>query len=143
MSLLDFPAVKLFVRRKPVIVAQSQCDYCRDELGSFLHLYWRMRFCSLACMTAYQRRLSPQTREKIVMLEPNDFFENQIKQCRSEADRAASKRDRMFWLQLAHRWEMLLQAGAASIEADQRPSFERPISRKKPFAKRFAKRRAA
>jgi hypothetical protein len=90
-------------------------------------------------MTAYQRRLSPQTREKIVMLEPNDFFENQIKQCRSEAGRAANKRDRMFWLQLAHRWERL--AGSAGIEAEQKPSFERPFFRKK--SKQFGKRRAA
>lgn len=46
-------------------------------------------------------------------LEPNDFFENQIKQCRSEVDRAANKRDREFWLQLAHRWERL--AGGAGL----------------------------
>jgi hypothetical protein len=105
MSLLDFPALKPFIRRKPVTVAPSQCDYCRNELGSFPHLYWRMRFCSLACMSAYQRRLAPQTREKIVMLEPNDFFENQVKQCRSQAESAANKSDREFWLQLAHRWE--------------------------------------
>ncbi len=52
------------------------------------------------------------------MLEPNDFFENQIKQCRSEGDRAANKRDSEFWLQLAHRWERL--AGGAGIEADQK-----------------------
>ena len=105
MSLFDFPAVKPFVRRKPVTVTQSQCDYCRTELGSFPHLYWRMQFCSLACMSAYQRRLSPHTREKIVVLEPNDFFQNQIKQCRCQADSAANKKDRKFWLQLAHRWE--------------------------------------
>jgi hypothetical protein len=92
-------------------------------------------------MSAYQRRLSPQTREKIVMLEPNDFFQNQIKQCRSQAESAANKKDREFWLQLAQRWERLSQAGGAGTE--EKPSFERPILRKKPFAKRFAKRRAA
>jgi hypothetical protein len=93
-------------------------------------------------MSAYQQRLSPQTREKIVMLEPNDFFQNQVKQCRSQAESAANKSDRESWLQLAHRWEIILQAGGAGIEADQRPSFERPIFRKKKrFA--FAKRRAA
>jgi hypothetical protein len=43
------------------------------------------------------------------MLEPNDFFENQIKQCRSQAQTAAKKSDREFWLQLAHRWEALSQ----------------------------------
>ena len=105
MSLLDFPALKRFVCGKPVTVAPPQCDYCRNELGSFPHLYWRMRFCSLACMSAYQRRLSPHTKEKILVLEPNNFFQNQVKQCRSQADSAANKRDRKFWLQLAHRWE--------------------------------------
>jgi hypothetical protein len=110
MSLLDLPALKSFVRRKPVTVAQSQCDCCRNELGSFPHLYWRMRFCSLACMSAYQHRLSPRTREKIVMLEPNDFFQNQVKQCRSQAESAANKRDRKFWLQLADRWERVVAA---------------------------------
>ena len=140
---IDFPSLKSFVRCKHVTLAPSQCDYCRNERGPSPHLYWRMRFCSLACMSAYQQRLFPQTREKILMLEPNDFFQNQVKQCRSQADSTANKSDREFWLQLAHRWERLLQAGGASIEADRRPSFERPISRKKPFAKRFAKRQAA
>jgi hypothetical protein len=101
-----------------------------------------MRFCSLACMSAYQQRLSPQTREKIVMLEPNDFFENQVKHCHSQAERAANKRDREFWLQLAERWERLLQ-GDGAIEADQKPSFERRIFKKSPFAKRLGKRQAA
>src|SRR5690242_15428628 len=98
-----------------------------------------MRFCSLACMSAYQRRLFPQTREKILMLEPNDFFQNQVKQCRAQAQSAANKSDREFWLQLAHRWERV--SSAPSIEADQKPSFERPFFRKK--SKQFAKRRAA
>jgi len=75
------------------------------------------------------------------MLEPNDFFQNQVKQCRSQAESAANKRDREFWLQLADRWERLLRAGSAGIEADQEPSLERPMFRKK--SKQFAKRRAA
>jgi hypothetical protein len=142
MSLLDFSALKSFVRRKPVTLAPSQCDYCRNKLGPSPHLYWRMRFCSWACMSAYQRRLSSQTREKIVMLEPKDFFQNQIKQCRSQAESAASKRDREFWLELAHRWERLSQPGRAGhIEVDKKPGFERPFFRRK--SKRFAKRRAA
>src|SRR5690348_11077236 len=116
MSLLDFPALESFVGREPVTVAQSQCDCCRKELGSFPHLYWRMRFCSLACMSAYQRRLLPHTREKILVLEPNDFFENQVKQCRAQADSATTKRDRKFWLQLAHRWEGLLQSQLKIVE---------------------------
>jgi hypothetical protein len=134
MSLLDFSALKSFVRRKPTTVAQSQCDYCRKELGSFPHLYWRMRFCSLACMSAYQRRLSPQTREKIVMLEPNDFVQNQVKQCRSQADSAAKKRDREFWLQLAQRWERLLQPQ----KIVRPPRYGRSV-----LEKRLVKRRAA
>jgi len=94
-------------------------------------------------MSAYQQRLSANTREKILMLEPNDFFQNQIKQCRSQAESAANKKDREFWLQLAQRWERLSQAGGTGTEAEQEPSFERPIYAKTRFAKRFAKRRAA
>ena len=30
-----------------------------------VHRYWRMRFCSAACMNAYQQRLSPDTQQKI------------------------------------------------------------------------------
>jgi hypothetical protein len=111
MSLLDTLASKS-------ILAPSQCDYCRDELGPFPHCYWRMRFCSLACMNAYQRRLSPQTKAKIVMLEPNDFFQSQVKQCRFQAESATNKRDREFWLQLVQRWERLLRAGGAAIKVD-------------------------
>jgi hypothetical protein len=95
-------------------------------------------------MSAYQHRLSPQTRQKIVILEPNDFFENQIKQCRSQAQSAGNKTDREFWLGLAHRWERLSQpAHEGDIEADEKPSFEGPIFTKKGFARRFAKQRPA
>ncbi len=76
------------------------------------------------------------------MLEPNDFFQNQVKQCRFQAESAVNKSDREFWLQLAHRWEMLLQAGGAVSKAEQKPRFKLSIFRKKKmFA--FAKRRAA
>ncbi len=51
------------------------------------------------------------------MLEPIDFFHNQVEQCLSHAERAVNKRDREFWLQLAHRWERLLRADGAAIEA--------------------------
>jgi hypothetical protein len=88
-------------------------------------------------MSAYQRRLSPQTREKIVMLEPNDFFENQVKQCRSQADSAPTKKDREFWLQLAHRWEKLLPSQppkAAEVKM---------VRGRSPLHKRFSKSRAA
>ena len=119
--LTDFTALKSFACHEPVTSTASQCDYCRNKLGPSPHSYWRMRFCSLACMAAYQQRLSPQTREKIVMLEPNDFFQNQVKQCRSQAESAANKRDSEFWLQLADRWERLLRAGSAGIEVTKSP----------------------
>ncbi len=41
------------------------CDHCRGKLKSSVHHYWRMRFCSAACMSAYQQRLSTQTQRKI------------------------------------------------------------------------------
>jgi len=80
-------------------------------------------------MSAYQQRLFPQTREKILMLEPNDFFQNQVKQCRSQAESATNKRDREFWLQLAHRWEMLLPAGAATATTLDNQSFAALLDR--------------
>jgi hypothetical protein len=46
-----------------------RCDHCRDELGLSVHRYWHMQFCSSACMTAYQRRLAPETKVKISQLE--------------------------------------------------------------------------
>jgi hypothetical protein len=67
-------------------------------------------------MSTYQQRLSPQTREKILILEPNDFFQNQVKQCRSQAESETNKNDREFWLQLARRWERLLQADVLQSE---------------------------
>jgi len=42
-----------------------RCDHCRGELGLGVHRYWRMQFCSAACMTAYQQRLAPETKVKI------------------------------------------------------------------------------
>jgi hypothetical protein len=53
------------------------------------------------------------------MLEANDFFQGQIKQCNDLAARASDKADQEFWLRLAHRWEELLQArqrGTLKIE---------------------------
>ena len=79
----------------------------------------------------------------MIVLNKTDFFQEQTVQCHALAARAASKTDRDFWLRLACRWEGLLQRGGAGLEADQKPSFERPISRNKTFAKRFAKWRAA
>ena len=42
-----------------------RCDDCREELGLAAQRYWRMQFCCLACMTAYQQRLGPETKVKI------------------------------------------------------------------------------
>jgi len=42
-----------------------RCDHCRTEVGLSVHRYWRMRFCSLTCMTAYQKRLTQETKAKI------------------------------------------------------------------------------
>jgi len=66
----------------------------------------------------------------IAMLETNDFFQGQIKQCNGLAARASNKDDREFWLRLAHRWEGLLQArqrGTLNIEVPTL-RFERRIS---------------
>jgi len=41
------------------------CDHCRAKLRSSVHHYWRMRFCSAACMDAYRRRLGTHTLQKI------------------------------------------------------------------------------
>ena len=41
------------------------CDHCRGKLKLGVHRYWRMRFCSSACMNAYQQRLSTHTQRKI------------------------------------------------------------------------------
>jgi hypothetical protein len=46
-----------------------RCDHCREELGLGIHFYWRMQFCSSACMTAYQQRLAPETKAKICRLD--------------------------------------------------------------------------
>jgi hypothetical protein len=41
------------------------CDHCRGKLRYSSHRYWRMRFCSAACVSAYQQRLSMQAQQKI------------------------------------------------------------------------------
>jgi hypothetical protein len=47
------------------------CDHCREKLRFHVHRYWHMRFCSAACMNAYQQRLSADTQQKIY--EINDY----------------------------------------------------------------------
>jgi DNA polymerase II large subunit len=46
-----------------------RCDYCRRNLGLIVHRYWHMRFCSAACMRAYQHRLGENTKAKICRLD--------------------------------------------------------------------------
>jgi hypothetical protein len=45
------------------------CDHCRGKLKFRVHRYWHMRFCSAACMNAYQKRLSPDTQQKIYQID--------------------------------------------------------------------------
>jgi hypothetical protein len=47
----------------------TKCDHCRGALGSNVHLYWRMRYCSFECALAYQSRLEVETTDKIHCLE--------------------------------------------------------------------------
>jgi hypothetical protein len=46
-----------------------RCDHCRKSFGLILHRYFRMRFCSADCLSAYQRRLDDLTMIKIRSLE--------------------------------------------------------------------------
>lgn len=46
-----------------------RCDHCRKSFGLILHRYFRMRFCSADCLSAYQRRLDGLTMIKIRTLE--------------------------------------------------------------------------
>ena len=50
----------------------SRCDHCRRPLGLMVHRYWRMRFCSAACLSAYQHRLHDATRQKIAEIRQAD-----------------------------------------------------------------------
>jgi hypothetical protein len=47
-----------------------RCDHCRRLLGRRIDNYWYdMRFCSTACVAAYQRRLAGETVAKIRRLD--------------------------------------------------------------------------
>jgi hypothetical protein len=64
------------------------------------------------------------------MIEPIDFFQRQAMQCRSQADRAANKTDREFWLDMASRWEGMLKARHTEEDAPvQRRKFGRSMLR--------------
>jgi len=45
-----------------------RCDHCRRPLGIMVRRYWHMRFCSAACVRAYQRRLHDNTKQKIAKI---------------------------------------------------------------------------
>ena len=45
-----------------------RCDHCRLPLGAVVRRYWHMRFCSAACLRAYQGRLHDDTKQKIARL---------------------------------------------------------------------------
>ena len=42
-----------------------RCDHCRRSLGLIVHRYWRMRFCSAACVERYKQRLQTETKANI------------------------------------------------------------------------------
>jgi hypothetical protein len=46
-----------------------------------------------------------------VMRNQSDFFQEQIKKCNGLAERASNETDRNFWLRMARRWEVMLEAG--------------------------------
>ena len=57
-------------QRRSLPHAESmRCDHCRKSFGLILHRYFRMRFCSADCLSAYQRRLDGLTMIKIRSLE--------------------------------------------------------------------------
>jgi hypothetical protein len=45
-----------------------RCDHCRKSLGLIIHRYWRMRFCSAKCLSAYQHRLDEAIKAKMKRL---------------------------------------------------------------------------
>jgi hypothetical protein len=45
----------------------------------------------------------------IAMIDTRDFFHLQADQCRAQAARAGNKTDREFWLDMARRWDDMLQ----------------------------------
>jgi hypothetical protein len=70
MSGLSISSYFIPVQSEPsVCVPALRCDHCRRELGRHPRRCWHMRFCSMACVTAYQRRLAEETRVKIRRLD--------------------------------------------------------------------------
>jgi hypothetical protein len=58
----------------PVFISTLRCDHCRREIRVRVHRYWRMCFCSSACMTAYQQRLAEETKMKIRRLDADASY---------------------------------------------------------------------
>ena len=46
-----------------------RCDHCRQNLDPIVHIFCRMKFCSVACKDAYQDRLGEETKAKICRLQ--------------------------------------------------------------------------
>jgi hypothetical protein len=46
-----------------------RCNHCRQQLGLNVRYYWRMQFCSTACVDSYKKRLGEETRVKIACLD--------------------------------------------------------------------------
>ena len=68
-SSFDFSKFTLIAGSKLGSSTSLRCDHCRGNLGFRVQHYWRMRFCSANCATAYQKRLSAGTQAKIVKLD--------------------------------------------------------------------------
>jgi len=64
-----------------------RCDHCRGKLGTIVHRYWRMRFCSAACAQTYEQRLRADTRAKIRLLNRTSRENLPPREARSPAGR--------------------------------------------------------
>jgi hypothetical protein len=62
-------SLELAVKRRSLHSGPMRCDHCRKSFGLVIHRYWRMRFCSADCWTAYQNRLGEDTKTKIRRLD--------------------------------------------------------------------------
>ena len=57
------------MERRSLHSRPMRCDHCRKSFGLIIHRFWRMRFCSADCLTAYQRRLDKETIAKVRWLD--------------------------------------------------------------------------
>ncbi|MFY9838313.1 MAG: hypothetical protein WAK55_17950 [Xanthobacteraceae bacterium] len=62
------------------------------------------------------------------MFEVEVFFENQVKECKSLAERASDKSGREFWLRAAHRWGALLAERRGALNEETTTHDARSIS---------------